>query len=317
MDETVGKILREKRESLCLTVDEVAEKTSLRAEYLEKIENDDFSVFRTPIYAKGTIRGYANFLGLDGLALVEQFKKNQQAGVIFASVDIGQDTIDAVTKSKVKANLIQHQGVGTQTSFSKDGKSLPIGQIVFGFVLAGLIAGGCYFAPDLKFDKVDFSFVDGFTTKITELYGTVINLVSESRQEKQDANKNASRKDSAAGLDQKLNGNSDGKGKEKAAAVSKTVTKKAEVKVDKNAIAPRYDKVVVEMTASGQCWIDVFADGKAIYSGMMTKGRYKIFEANRRVTVRYGNIGVMQVIVNGKPVNMRGEAGVTTRHYPK
>ncbi|MCQ2363498.1 MAG: DUF4115 domain-containing protein, partial [Acidaminococcaceae bacterium] len=165
--------------------------------------------------------------------------------------------------------------------------------------------------------KVDFSFVDGFTTKITELYGTVTNLVVETRQEKQDAKKDVSKKDSVAVPDQKPNGNNDGKAKEKAIAVSKSVTKKAEVKVDKNAIAPRYDKVVVEMTASGQCWIDVFADGKAIYSGMMTKGRYKIFEANRRVTVRYGNIGVMQVIVNGKPVNMRGEAGVTTRHYPK
>ncbi len=311
MDEAVGKILMEKRESLCLTIDEVAEKTSLRAEYLEKIENDDFSVFRTPIYAKGTIRGYANFLGLDGLALVEQFKKNQLESVTFASADIGQDTIDAVSKSKVKVNLIQQQGVGTQTSFSKDGKSLPIGQIVFGFVLVGLIAVGCCFASDLKFDKIDFSFVEGFSTKISELYGTVTNLVSENRQEKQDAGRREQgTKDSTqeAGL---------GSVKREEISVKGQGVKKVEVKADKNAIAPRYDKVVVEMTASGQCWIDVFADGKAIYSGMMTKGRYKIFEANKRVTVRYGNIGVMQVIVNGKPVNMRGEAGVTTRHYPK
>lgn len=311
MDETVGKILREKRESLCLTIDEVAKKTSLRAEYLEKIENDDFSVFRTPIYAKGTIRGYANFLGLDGLALVDQFKQNQQNGVTFAAADIGQDTIDAVTKSKVKLNLIQQQGVGTQTSFSKDGRPLPVGQIVFGLVLVGLITAGCYFAPDLKFDKVDLSFIDGFTTKISELYGTVTNLVSESHREKQEAGRREQ------GAEDGMQDAGHSSIKREVPSVSGQGVKKAEVKVDKNAIAPRYDKVVVEMTAGGQCWIDVFADGKAIYSGMMTKGRYKIFEANKRVTVRYGNIGVMQVIVNGKPVNMRGEAGVTTRHYPK
>lgn len=319
MEGTVGKILKAQRESLKLSIEEVVEKTSFRTEYIEKLENDDYTIFKTPIYAKGTIRGYANFLGLDGLALVEQFKQNELEKVSFAGNDIGQETIDAITKSKVNENLIQQPGIGTQTSFSRDESSLPVKQIVFGLALIGIIVSGCYFAPGLKFDKVDVSFVDKFSAKVTEIYDTLTNLVPEIRKQQQEekVENKVVTQENTTGFNQKLKENIATKNKDKEIIYSKPTQSTSVKKVDKNSIAARYDKVVVEMTATGQCWIDVFSDGKAIYSGMMTNGRYKIFEANKRVTVRYGNIGVMQVVVNGKPVNMRGEAGVATRHYPR
>jgi len=319
MEGTVGKILRAQRESLKLSIEDVAEKTSFRIEYIEKLENDDYTCFKTPIYAKGTIRGYANFLGLDGLALVEQFKQNELEKVSFAGNDIGQETIDAITKSKVNENLIQQPGIGTQTSFSRDDSSLPVKQIIFGLALIGIIVSGCYFAPGLKFDKVEISFVDRITAKVTEFYDTLTNLVPENRKQQQETKveEKVATKENTTGFNEKLKENIATKNKDKAIIYSKPTQSSPVKKVDKNSIAARYDKVVVEMTATGQCWIDVFSDGKAIYSGMMTNGRYKIFEANKRVTVRYGNIGVMQVVVNGKPVNMRGEAGVATRHYPR
>ena len=303
MEETIGKIPRDKRQELNLTLEEVAAKTAFRKDFLEKLEQDDFSCFKTAVYANGTIRGYGNFLGLDGVALVEQFKSAQLASATFGDGNINQQTIDAVAKSKVNMNLTKEQGLGTQSSFTRDEKPLPIKQIIAGVILVGVLGGGYFLAPQIS--SSDFTFFDGIKTKAIGFYDTLTNLVAENHEAKQkheEPKVEPKPQEAAVAL----------KPKETAPA-PKPVVKK----IDPNAIAARYDKVVVEMTANGQCWIDVFADGKAIYSGMMNKGRYKIFEANKRVTVRYGNIGVMQVIVNGKPVNMRGEGGVATRHYPK
>ncbi len=81
--------------------------------------------------------------------------------------------------------------------------------------------------------------------------------------------------------------------------------------------APVIDKIVVEMTAHGECWLEVTADGKEIFAGMLYAKDKKTFEAQDKMIVKYGNVGVMQVSVNGKPENMQGEQGVALKTYTR
>ena len=47
------------------------------------------------------------------------------------------------------------------------------------------------------------------------------------------------------------------------------------------------------------------------------KDYLKFFEADEKLVVKYGNVGVMEVKVNGEPVSMQGEQGVAIKTYTK
>ena len=41
----------------------------------------------------------------------------------------------------------------------------------------------------------------------------------------------------------------------------------------------------------------------------------RTFEAKDKIVVKYGNIGAMKLIVNGQPVDLKGEHGVAVKTY--
>lgn len=82
-------------------------------------------------------------------------------------------------------------------------------------------------------------------------------------------------------------------------------------------VAPVIENVVVEMTAHGKCWLEVNADGVNIFEGMLSAKDVKTFEAKDKLVIKYGNVGVMEVVVNGVPVSMQGEQGVAIKTYTR
>ncbi|MGE4589089.1 MAG: helix-turn-helix domain-containing protein [Acidaminococcaceae bacterium] len=72
---SVGEILKNTREAKGITIEQVAEATSIRVLYLEAIENEKFNLVPGEVYLKGFIRNYANYIGLNGPAMVEKYKE--------------------------------------------------------------------------------------------------------------------------------------------------------------------------------------------------------------------------------------------------
>ncbi len=62
---TVGKILQKMRKHLNLTYKDVTNAIHIKPEYLKKLEQNDFTGFKSTTFVKGFIRSYASFLGLD------------------------------------------------------------------------------------------------------------------------------------------------------------------------------------------------------------------------------------------------------------
>lgn len=77
------------------------------------------------------------------------------------------------------------------------------------------------------------------------------------------------------------------------------------------------DKVVLELKASGRCWLEVRGDGKPLVEMMLEPGDKKTFEAKDKMTVKYGNIGAVDITVNGKNMNVPGEQGVANKVYTR
>ena len=72
MTQTIGQQLKSKREGERLTLEKVFEVTRIRIQYLQALETDDLSVLPSPVQARGYLRNYAEFLGLDFEQMLEE-----------------------------------------------------------------------------------------------------------------------------------------------------------------------------------------------------------------------------------------------------
>ena len=75
--QTVGDILRAERERKGLTIKDVESAISIRALYLNAIEEGNYSIVPGEVYLKGFIRNYANYLGLNPQEVLEVYRQNK------------------------------------------------------------------------------------------------------------------------------------------------------------------------------------------------------------------------------------------------
>lgn len=74
-----GQILREKREKLNLSAQEVAKRVHLDIKIIEAIEADDYAVISTATYVRGYLRSYAKAVGADGDKIIELYDADSPA----------------------------------------------------------------------------------------------------------------------------------------------------------------------------------------------------------------------------------------------
>ena len=73
----VGDVLRKEREKRGMTIADIEKGTSIRALYIECIEQGNIEGLPGMVYAKGFVRNYASFLRLDAEKLMQQFAEEQ------------------------------------------------------------------------------------------------------------------------------------------------------------------------------------------------------------------------------------------------
>lgn len=71
----IGSSLRTAREGRGLSLDDAAEATKIRPAYLAAIEDEAFERLPGPTYARGFLRAYAEFLGVDAQPLIDEFSE--------------------------------------------------------------------------------------------------------------------------------------------------------------------------------------------------------------------------------------------------
>jgi len=76
--ETMGQRFKAAREKKRVSLSQAALKTHTKVQHLEAMERDDFSRMPAPIYARGFIKTYCDFLGLDPAPMIQEY--NEQYG---------------------------------------------------------------------------------------------------------------------------------------------------------------------------------------------------------------------------------------------
>lgn len=77
----LGTLLKEARQQKGLTLEEVEEATRIRRQYLQAFESGDYAELPHPVFARGLLRSYARYLGVDpqeALAAYSQEAPRQQ-----------------------------------------------------------------------------------------------------------------------------------------------------------------------------------------------------------------------------------------------
>ncbi len=84
------------RRARAITLEDVERDTHVSRRYLEALENEDFTIFPAPVYARGFLRTYSRYLGLNPQELIR----------IFPNVDLTVDITPLPTVSQPPAELI-------------------------------------------------------------------------------------------------------------------------------------------------------------------------------------------------------------------
>lgn len=77
--EEIGKKLRNTRERLGLTLEEVERSTRIRSHHLEAMEAGELDSLPSSVQARGFLRNYTEFLGLDAEEILNQYADKLQA----------------------------------------------------------------------------------------------------------------------------------------------------------------------------------------------------------------------------------------------
>ncbi|HET9912675.1 MAG TPA: helix-turn-helix domain-containing protein, partial [Anaerolineales bacterium] len=102
MTNTIGQRLKAEREAQRLTLEKVFEATRIRVQYLQALEADDISVMPSPVQARGYLRNYAEFLGLDVDRILDELREvsaQQTSGEVIGPADRTPATPPLATES--------------------------------------------------------------------------------------------------------------------------------------------------------------------------------------------------------------------------
>ena len=75
--DSIGETLRAARHNKNVTLEDVARVTKIKLDILEKLEAEEFASLAAPMYTKGFLKIYAEYLGLDSTGIMDAYLKSQ------------------------------------------------------------------------------------------------------------------------------------------------------------------------------------------------------------------------------------------------
>jgi cytoskeleton protein RodZ len=275
----IGRLLEQKRKERGLTLEEVVQATKIRKRYLRGLERDDYAILPGAVYARGFLKTYANYLGLDGEALSRQLKSSsntrRERGIEynpspesdFEKPLIAPGTLSGVQKRKVSTSAI-------------------VTLIVAVLALAAVI-GALYFV--------------GRGAQVSK-EGNPPSGKTPHRQEQQNV----------AGTE---NAPEAGSTKEVAGGSNGTAGDAEKPSVAKQSAPPDTLRVLVSVSELPS-WILIRTDGTTAYEQVAQPGFSKTFEADQRLYIKSGNAGAVRVEINGQDAGALGGSGeIVARTY--
>jgi len=281
----IGLVLEKARKERGLTLEEAEHATKIRKRYLAGLEREDFGALPDAVYARGFLKTYANYLGLDGEELASELRDRRrprrERGVTYGAPPKTSD-FDRPLINPSELNGKPGRRISPSTILN----------LLIALLLLVAIVGSLYYVGL------------GAQSAGTESAGT------------ESANQNPqpqppSRQD-AANNPQPNHPNQPDQPDQAAPDASDENGAPAQPQSE-----PQPDTLSVVVSVEGDpSWLSIVADGKLAYEQIAQPGFSQTFEAQKAVSIRTGNAGSVDVKVNGQDLGKLGEYGeVVTRDF--
>jgi len=273
----IGRFLEQTRKERGLSLEEVEQATKIRKRYLVGLENEDYAMLPDAVYARGFLKTYANYLGLDGEAFVRQLKSTRKPR--------RERGIDYNTRPETdfEQPLMSPRGL-SGTRKRKVSTSAIVTLLVALLALAAVIGALYFVGRGVQASKED--------------------TPAAPRQEQQ----NVADRERAAEKNGRA-GKSEG-GAEASSADDKGKRAGAEQSVPTDTL-----KVAIDVRERPS-WILIRTDGTTVYEQIAQPGFSHTFEAQRELYIKSGDAGAVEVEINGQDVGALGPAyEIVARNY--
>ena len=278
----IGEVLEKARKERGLTLEDVEHATKIRKRYLVGLEREDYRVLPDTVYARGFLKTYANYLGLDGEELSREFKDRRkprrERGISYG----------APKQSEFDRPLINPGGLDTPRRRRTVSRGTISTLLVAVLMLASVVGALYYVGRGVQ--------ISGGTP-------------APSRPSEERAADDS--KPGGGGAPEEQGGTKKAKAQAKAQAGESDGPKGA------GAAEPKPDTLTVEVRVEGSpSWLSILTDRRLAYEQIAQPGFAQTFRARREISIRTGNAGAVGVEVNGQDLGKLGESGeVLTRDF--
>lgn len=292
----IGATLRKARQELGVTLDDIEDETKIRKRYLNALEREDYGDLPSEVYARGFLKTYASYLGLDGEAL---------------SLDL-KNRWESVQERRNQESAPKREA-GRQTP--RSGASRSSGSY-------NPFIGG---ASNRR--RISIVAIIGFAILLMLLAAAVFGLYSvgqNSRSVQESLNQQADQNSERGGQPSKPVGTTaeeptntapdpeqaDQQGANTPPANEAEVGETRPTENEAPAASPPQGKITTNLTVvQVPVWLNVQVDGNTVYEQVTQPGFSQTFEAGQSISVWTGNAGAVRLEINGQDYGALGAPG--------
>ncbi len=269
-----GETLRQARRGRELTLEDAERETRIPLKYLAALEDQDYDPLPSSVYARGVLRAYATFLGLEPEPLLEQFRPPR-----------ARDERNPIRPA------MSLTGAGSLVPWSTVGGLLLAVLVLVGVTALGVYLYGQYVAlsdslqaPEPRTARGGLDIPEPLVEPWTPLprpTASALPTVAPAAEEPA------------------AEAPPPGPGTPAASPTAPSAT-----------ATPRPSAAVtVEARVVERSWVQVWSDGRQVFAETVAPGTTRTFTANDSLQMRVGNAGGVQVVVNGEPQGRLGASG--------
>lgn len=276
----VGSYLREKRLEKSLSIEEVSSITHIRGKLVEALENGQSEELPEIIYVRGFIRRYSELLQVDPEVLLKRVSQIPKSSPASAPSSPPPTPVKAVVPPLT--NAAPKTKPASPTSKPTPSSGFKLSWLLYLLVLAGAVYGLFYVlsqpAPSPSLDPV-----------------------ATSPQPPANPSPPSANTSSAPAASPPKPASSP--------VVKQEATTSPQPKPSPTPAAQQPVPLGVTVKLEGSSWLEVRADGKKLYEGILGKGEQKTWTAKQQITLRSGNAGAVSWSKDGKSFQPLGSPG--------
>lgn len=276
---TLGEMLRDAREARGISLVDAERETKIRQKHISAIEDDKLALLPGPVYARGFLRNYAAYLGLDPDEVMDIFDQQTQPTRQKIRAARGEPVHKAKGRKgdKISINPLSPEPIDTRVRYASS--YIAISLLALPLIIAFYFVYSAYAGRNTS-PPIPTTQVRPPTVTPLKTIPVIVGAPSSG-----DANTPTVHVPTTPGT-------------------AETTT--SPTAAPTTPIEAR-ESIEVKITTTRDAWMRVLVDGVQQYSGTIAKGQTREWKGKETIRIRTGRADSVKVVVNGTDRGLLGD----------